>query len=294
MMLNKSGLSILVLNLFLLSIFSITCAATDVEFIAGGYGTNLSATELNEVIDTFNDQIHRVKSILHYDRDHWIRVSGSGLIVTPSDGYVKVDINEANKINNIDNVSGYYGGIKRRIDSKIDGAVFFEGFSIKRSGELNYNLEQGPSSDNYNFERQDTDLAIDLSVNSLVGMLSFDLSKHYSLSTGGGYYLGSLNWEENTDLSRGYYDGEMVFEETIEYNVSKNAGLSGFGLKVGSSFKHSLAENLNFVVTGNYRWLHLEINRKGEGSSYTPGLLSGYSSLNTNGLEIKIGVSFDL
>ena len=216
------------------------------------------------------------------------------MVVGPSDGYVKVDIDEVNKINNIDNVSGYFGGIERKIDSKVDGAVFFEGFSIKRSGELNYNLEQGPSSDNYNFERQDTDLAIDLSVNSLVGMLSFDVSKHYSLSTGGGYYLGSLKWAENNDLSRGHYDGEMVFEETIEYNVSENAGLSGFGLKVGSSFKHSLAENLNFVVTGNYRWLYLEIDRKGEGSSYTPGLLSGYSSLNTNGLEIKIGVSFDL
>lgn len=83
---------------------------------------------------------------------------------------------------NINSISGYYGGVTRKIDGKVDATLVLEGFSVKRSGKLNYNLEQDPSKANYELRHLDTDLDRNLSVNRIVATLSYDVSDHYSLA----------------------------------------------------------------------------------------------------------------
>jgi len=173
------------------------------------------------------------------------------------------------KMDKMNSAIGFFGGLGLSLRRNFGLGATFESFSTGTGTEITVDDQYGEI---------DLDIGIDLAVNGLVTMLNTDLNDYIGLSGGGGYYYGTLDMTANISASGDYAD--YIQNESF----SETANVSGFGFKAGGSLHYPLTRQSILFSEVHYRMLSLETGEENN--------LTNDTTLNANGIEMRLGVAF--
>ncbi len=251
---------LILLGIFCLVAF-IALPAQAVEFYGGGFYTAFPGNEeLNEHFEELAEGAEEEFEGENFDVAYSLLNSGFGFFI-------------GGKYEVIDNLK--VGAEFERFSGS--GGVFLSG-EFEEEGE-----EETPQQ--VVLVELDVGLNYKLTVNGILGTVSYDVTDWLAVSGGVGYYFGKLtgigevemivDGEEQEELPENMND--LVFSE--EYNLK-----SSFGFKIGALANYNVWDNLDVVGGLNYRILSMEMDEE--------DLEMEDDTFNLNGIEIRLGVSY--
>lgn len=216
-----------IFTVFLLFSVTLVGFAGDLEVIGGFTYTTIDSDDLDDLVDSFNNSLEeeasRSEELHGYD----------------------IDIS---KVDKIDSASGFYLGGRLPINEKVKIGGYYEYFNADSEGKVKY----------LDFD-EEIKLKMEIPVNGLVGIASYNINDYLAVNGGLGYYFGEIEIKT----------GSLSIMKT---------DLNGLGFKLGTDLNFPLSEKISIIGAANYRILTLEADDFDE-------------DINFNGLEFKGGIS---
>ncbi|MTI59486.1 MAG: porin family protein [Firmicutes bacterium] len=212
-------------TVFLLFSVTVVGLASDWEVIGGFTYTTIDSDELDDFVDSLNNSLE--EEAYGYD----------------------VDIS---KVDKIDSGSGFYLGGRLPINENIKIGGYYEYFNADTEGKVK----------SLDFD-EEIKIEMEIPVNGLVGIASYNINDYLAVNGGLGYYFGEIEIK------------------TGPFSIMKT-DLNGLGFKLGTDLNYPLNEKISIIGAANYRILTLEADDYYD------------DDIDFNGFEFKGGISCKL